>query len=101
LLKDFANPTGGRVFAPNNPGELDYYIELIHAELRNQYLLGYIPTNTAHNGLWRRIRAFAGNARVSSNASYFLQTTVWITFVFAAITLKRASRGRDWSPALT
>jgi Ca-activated chloride channel homolog len=55
LLKDLATITGGRVFTPN-PMELDYYIELIHAELRNQYLLGYVPTNTAHDGQWRRIR---------------------------------------------
>jgi Ca-activated chloride channel family protein len=48
--------TGGRVYFPNNFNELDYYIDLIHAELRNQYLLGYMPINKAHDGKWRHIR---------------------------------------------
>ncbi len=48
--------TGGRAFFPNNFSELDYYVDLIHAELRNQYVLGYIPTNRSHDGKWRKIR---------------------------------------------
>jgi Ca-activated chloride channel family protein len=48
--------TGGRSFFPNNFNELDYYIDLVHAELRNQYVLGYTPTNKVHDGKWRRIR---------------------------------------------
>jgi Ca-activated chloride channel family protein len=48
--------TGGRAFFPNNFNELDYYIDLIHAELRNQYVLGYSPTNKTHDGKWRKIR---------------------------------------------
>jgi Ca-activated chloride channel homolog len=48
--------TGGRAFFPNNFNELDYYVDLIHAELRNQYVLGYEPTNRIHDGKWRKIR---------------------------------------------
>jgi Ca-activated chloride channel homolog len=48
--------TGGRAFFPNNFNELDYYIDLIHAELRNQYVIGYVPTNKTHDGKWRKIR---------------------------------------------
>jgi Ca-activated chloride channel homolog len=48
--------TGGRAFFPNNFNELDYYIDLIHAELRNQYVIGYVPTNKNHDGKWRKIR---------------------------------------------
>jgi Ca-activated chloride channel homolog len=55
-IENIASLTGGRAFFPNNFNELDYYIDLIHAELRNQYVLGYIPTNNAHDGKWRRIR---------------------------------------------
>ncbi|MDR0310791.1 MAG: VWA domain-containing protein, partial [Acidobacteriota bacterium] len=47
--------TGGRAFFPTNFNDLDYYIDLIHAELRSQYLLGYSPTNDVHDGKWRRI----------------------------------------------
>ena len=55
-LQRIVNITGGRAFFPNNFNELDYYIDLIHAELRSQYVLGYMPTNQAHDGKWRRIR---------------------------------------------
>jgi Ca-activated chloride channel family protein len=48
--------TGGRAFFPNNFSELDYYIDLIHAELRSQYVLWYNPANRVHDGKWRRIK---------------------------------------------
>ena len=47
--------TGGRAFFPNSFNQLDYYIDLIHSELRNQYVLGYVPNNKTHDGKWRRI----------------------------------------------
>ncbi len=55
-IQNIVGITGGRAFFPNNFNELDYYIDLVHAELRNQYVLGYVPTNKAHDGKWRRIR---------------------------------------------
>ncbi len=55
-IQNIVGITGGRAFFPNNFNELDYYIDLIHAELRNQYLLGYVPTNKNHDGKWRKIR---------------------------------------------
>jgi len=47
--------TGGRAFFPTSFNDLDYYIDLIHAELRSQYLVGYTPINNTHDGKWRRI----------------------------------------------
>ncbi len=55
IIRDIVGLTGGRAFFPGNFNELDYYIDLIHAELRNQYVLGYRPTNQVHDGKWRRI----------------------------------------------
>jgi Ca-activated chloride channel family protein len=55
-IQNIVNLTGGRVFFPNSFNELDYYIDLVHAELRNQYILGYTPTNKIHDGKWRKIR---------------------------------------------
>ncbi len=55
-IQNIVGMTGGRTFFPNSFNELDYYIDLVHAELRTQYVLGYIPTNKAHDGKWRRIR---------------------------------------------
>jgi Ca-activated chloride channel homolog len=48
--------TGGRAFFPNNLNTLDYYIDLIHSELRNQYVLGYVPTRKDHDGKWRKVQ---------------------------------------------
>ncbi len=61
VLLCFSLPLNGQDKKPPVPtfkisGELDYYIGLIHTELRNQYLIGYIPTNGAKDGKWRRIR---------------------------------------------
>jgi Ca-activated chloride channel family protein len=55
-IQNIVSLTGGRAFFPNNFNELDYYIDLIHAELRNQYIVGYDPTNRTHDGKWRKIR---------------------------------------------
>jgi Ca-activated chloride channel homolog len=55
-LQKIVNLTGGRSFFPFSFFELDYYIDLIHAELRNQYVLGYTPANKTHDGKWRQIR---------------------------------------------
>ena len=55
-IQNIAGMTGGRAFFPGSFNELDYYIDLIHAELRNQYVLGYVPTNKTHDGKWRRIQ---------------------------------------------
>ncbi len=56
LLENIVSLTGGRAFFPDSFNTLDYYIDLIHAELRNQYVLGYIPTNKTHDGKWRKIQ---------------------------------------------
>jgi Ca-activated chloride channel homolog len=55
-IQKIVNITGGRAFFPLSFYELDYYIDLIHAELRNQYVLGYMPFNKTHDGKWRQIR---------------------------------------------
>jgi Ca-activated chloride channel homolog len=55
VISSLTSLTGGRAFF-SEPVELEYYINLIHAELRNQYLLGYVPTSNTHDGKWRQIR---------------------------------------------
>ena len=54
-IQHIVNLTGGRTFFPNSFNDLDYYIDLVHAELRNQYLVGYSPKNQSHDGKWRKI----------------------------------------------
>lgn len=56
LLSDLANMTGGRMFAVEDPDELPDIAEKISIELRNQYVLGYKPSNLVYDGRWRRIK---------------------------------------------
>jgi Ca-activated chloride channel homolog len=56
LLNDITAMTGGRVFRVNKLDELPDTATKISMELRNQYVLGYRPSNHAHNGKWRKIR---------------------------------------------
>jgi Ca-activated chloride channel homolog len=56
LLNEVTEATGGRTFIINSPNELADVATKIGIELRNQYVLGYRPTNPAHDGKWRKIK---------------------------------------------
>src|SRR6202050_726927 len=56
LLGDLTMMTGGRMFAVKNVSELPDIATKISMELRNQYVLGYRPSQRAHDGKWRKIK---------------------------------------------
>jgi len=56
LLSEITDLTGGRAFSIDNPNDLADVATKIGIELRNQYVLGYRPTNPAHDGKWHKIR---------------------------------------------
>jgi Ca-activated chloride channel homolog len=56
LLAEMTELTGGRVFPVANLGELPDIAAKIGMELRNQYVLGYKPSNAQRNGIWRKIK---------------------------------------------
>jgi len=56
LLSDITELTGGRAFSIDNPNDLADVATKIGIELRNQYVLGYRPTNPVHDGKWHKIR---------------------------------------------
>jgi Ca-activated chloride channel family protein len=56
LLSDLASISGGRMFSVEDPDELPDIAEKISIELRNQYVIGYKPSNLVRDGRWRRIR---------------------------------------------
>jgi len=56
LLAELAEVSGGRMFSVENSNELPDIAEKISIELRNQYVLGYKPSNLIRDGRWRRIR---------------------------------------------
>ena len=56
LLSQLAEQTGGRHFPVENINELPDIAAKIGIELRNQYVLGYTPTNQARDGKYRRVK---------------------------------------------
>lgn len=56
LLSDIAEQTGGRQFPVENINELPDIAEKIGIELRNQYVIGYVPQNEQRDGKWRRVK---------------------------------------------
>ncbi len=56
LLSDITEVTGGRAFSIDNPNDLADVATKIGVELRNQYVLGYRPSNPASDGKWHKLR---------------------------------------------
>jgi Ca-activated chloride channel homolog len=48
--------SGGRTFAVSHLNDLPDIAIKIGMELRNQYVLGYRPSNRARDGKWRKIK---------------------------------------------
>ena len=55
-LLRIAEASGGRAFFPSNVEEARTDMERVARDLREQYTLGYFPSNPSHNGGWRSIR---------------------------------------------
>lgn len=55
VLKELAEQTGGRVFFPFKVEELDEAFRQINQELRSQYSIGYLSSNTGRDGSYRKI----------------------------------------------
>jgi len=53
-LIHIAEASGGHAYFPNDVDEARLYMERVARDLREQYTLGYIPTNK--NGGWRSVR---------------------------------------------
>lgn len=55
-LEDLTRATGGRAWFPSDVSEVQRITPEIAHEIRNQYVIGYTPTNTAEDGTYRKIR---------------------------------------------
>jgi len=62
LLSEITELTGGRAFALENFNDLPDIAAKIGMELRNQYVLGYHPTNKLHDARWRKIKVKVAHA---------------------------------------
>lgn len=55
LLAQIADQTGGRAYGASEFSQLPGIAEKIAIELRNQYVLGYYPTNSERDGKYRKV----------------------------------------------
>src|SRR5437870_2516064 len=56
LVSELSEQTGGRHFAVENLNELPDVAAKIGIDLRNQYILGYSPTNRERDGKYRKVK---------------------------------------------
>src|SRR5713101_358277 len=56
LLNEVTELSGGRAFSVENINDLPDIATKIGSELRNQYTLGYRPTDKSHDARWRKIK---------------------------------------------
>jgi Ca-activated chloride channel homolog len=56
LLSDICEMTGGRLFKVNDIADLGDIAARISAELRNEYIIGYTPSEVKHDGNWRKLK---------------------------------------------
>ena len=56
LLAEISGVTGASAYLLENPNSLPKVTEHIAVQLRNQYILGYSPSNSRRDGKWRKIK---------------------------------------------
>ncbi len=77
VLRKLAEETGGRIFLPFKVEELENSFRQISQELRSQYNIGYISSNPARDGGYRRIevRVAEKDTRVNFRKGYYAPTS--------------------------
>src|SRR5579875_3094437 len=55
LLHEISDTTGGRLFVVHDIQDLSDIAQRISEELRNEYVIGYTPTDRRRNGAWRKL----------------------------------------------
>ena len=77
-LRRIAELTGGRAWFPTSQDDLDDIYERIRGELEARYSIGYVSTDPATDGAWRRVtvslrgdRPDLDDARIRAREGYF------------------------------
>lgn len=72
-IRQMVEATGGQAFFPNALKDLDAAYEKVLAEMKAQYHLGYVSTNTARDGAWRKveIKVKRPDIKLRSRKGYF------------------------------
>ena len=73
LMTDLATRTGGRIFSPLEEKEMKDVYGQVARELKNQYIITYIPKNLEHDGRLRRVKVFLARPGYSARTrdSYY------------------------------
>jgi len=66
-LMRISDETGGKAFFPQKIAEINSIVAEIAHELRNQYSIGYVSSNTARDGSYRRVKVALDPASLSSS----------------------------------
>jgi Ca-activated chloride channel homolog len=81
VLQELAEATGGQAYFPENLSQVTPTCEQVAKEIRNQYTIGYYPTNTAKDGTFRavQLKVIPPNGRgkllVRTRTGYYAPTT--------------------------
>jgi VWFA-related protein len=75
-LTQIAGESGGAAFFPSSMKQVEEAYDTIAAQVRAQYTLGYVSTNTAADGRWRKVdirvtSPQARDARIQTRKGYF------------------------------
>jgi Ca-activated chloride channel family protein len=72
-LQQMVETTGGQAFFPSALKDLDAAYEKVLAEIKAQYHLGYLPSNTTPDGRWRKvdIKLKRGDLKLRTRQGYF------------------------------
>ena len=79
-LTQLATESGGQAFFPLSMKQIDEAYDRILAQIRAQYSLGYVSSNTARDGSWRKVeirvrRPDLKDLRVQTRKGYFAPYT--------------------------
>ena len=77
VLRRLGEETGGRAYFPRGAEDLLQDFRQIEAELRSQYLVAYSPTNSTHDGRFRRVEVRVNarpEARIIHRRGYYAAT---------------------------
>jgi VWFA-related protein len=77
-LRRMSTETGGRVFKVDRKYSLDDVFRELQEEMRSQYSIGYVPTNPAKDGSFRKIEIRVSNKdfKVQARKGYYAMESV-------------------------
>jgi Ca-activated chloride channel family protein len=72
-LRQIAEATGGQAFFPTAMRDVESAYDKVLAEIKGQYHLGYLSTNTATDGAWRKVEIHVTrpDLRIRTRQGYF------------------------------